>query len=152
VAAALFKWWPSDERAIRRELDAIADALTVPPTDTELSRVARLAELRNHFAPDVRVRFGRQDVVSRDALMGLASRWAPPPGGIFVEFVDPTIAVGDDATAQVYLTVKVSTIDARTTEPTVDAREADIGFAKIEGDWLVTSVEARETLERPDGR
>jgi hypothetical protein len=145
VGAAIFKWWPSDERAIRRQLDALADTLTMPSTDSELARVTRLAELPHYFAPDVRIRFGSQSIVSREVLMGLAQRWTPPPGGIFVGLVDTTIDVGDHDAAEVSLTVNLSSHDARTGEAIVDTREAKVGFVKLDGDWVITSVESRET-------
>lgn len=148
MGAGIYKWWPSDERAIRRQCDALADVLTVPSTETELARTTRLAELRNYFAPDVRIHIGSQDVVSRDMLFALAAQWTPPPGGLFVEFVDLTINVADDA-AQVSLTAKVSSRDARTGEQIVDARGANVGMAKQNGDWVITSVDWRETLETP---
>ena len=149
IGAGVYKWWPSDERAIRRQLDALADVLTVPSTDTDLARITRLAELRNYFAPDVRIHFGNQDVISRDVLLALVQRWAPPQGGIFVEFVDVAVNVDDNDTARISLTAKASSPDVRTGEQTVDVREANVGMAKQNGDWVITSVEPQEARETP---
>jgi hypothetical protein len=152
VGAALFKWWPSDERAIRRELDAVADTLTVPPTDTELAKVARLAALSNHLAPDIRLRLGTREIASRDLAVGLVSRWTPPPGGVFVAFSDTVVEAADDGTATVFTTARVTTRDPQTGESVTDAREATIGFGKRDGEWLITNVDSAEAPLPPGNR
>ena len=163
IGAGVYKWWPSDERAIRRQLDALADTLTVPSTDTELSRVTRLAELRECFAPDVQIHFENQELASRDALLAFVERWTPAPGRIFVEFVDVKVTLGGDDTATVYLTAKVTSAkegpaadspdrDARAPSAghtIIDAREVNLTMAKQNDDWVITKVESQETLEKP---
>ena len=143
IGAALFKWWPSDVRDVRRQIDALADAITVPSTDIDSARVARLIELRSYFAPDAHLRLGADELPSRDALMALVDQWTPPPGGVYVEFADETIAVPGDGTAHVTLTAKVTSRATMTSEPTTDERGAKIDLAKRNGDWLITSVEAQ---------
>lgn len=137
IVAAVYKWWPSDERAIRRQLDALADSLTVPSTDDETVREARLDELVGYFAPDAHIRFAGQDLSSRDALRTFAEQWRPAPGGVFVEFPSIAITFGAGRTAAISVTVK------STWGPTsvVDTRGAIVRMAAPEGDWLVTSVE-----------
>jgi len=143
IGAGLFKWWPSDERAIRRQLDAVADTVTVPSTDTALSKITRLAELKNYFSPDAHVHLGSFDLASRDAVMAAAEQWSPQPGGVYVAFTDEIIEVtGDDA--QISLSLKVSSLDPASGERTVDEREANVRMARQNGDWLITSVEPRE--------
>jgi len=142
VGAALFKWWPSDERAVRRQLDALADTITVPSTDTEFSRVTRLTELRNIFSPDARFHFDdRGDgQLSRDEVMALAERWSPPPGGVFVSFPDPRVEIAAGRAA-VALTAKMSRRDGQTGETHVELRPASLEMAKGENGWLITSVD-----------
>ena len=146
-----YRWWPSPERVIRNRLGGLARTLSVPANDGDLGRVTRLAELRHYFAEDVHVRVGAAgpEITSRDALLGLIAGWTPP-GGWTIEFVDLHVTLGQEATtARVYLTAKVSGRDARTSEPTLDAREANLLMAKQNGAWVVTSAEAAETLQRP---
>jgi hypothetical protein len=143
IGAALFKWWPSDSRDVRRQLDALADAMTVPSTDSDSSRVARLIELRSYFAPDAHVRLGSEDLASRDALMALVERWTPPPGGVYVEFADEKIAIQDGGTARATLTARVTSRATVTSDPTTDEHGTTIGLAKRDGDWVITSVEAQ---------
>ncbi len=150
LAFFAYQWYFSDERAIRSRLGELADTLSMPATAGDIARVTRLAGLRKFFTDDVHVRFGGQEVTSRDALLALVSRWAPPPGGVTVEFVDVQITVDDGAAeARVYLTAKVTGRDARTGEPTIDAREANITMTRGDGGWALSSAESQETLQKP---
>lgn len=149
VGAALIKWWPSDTRAIRRQLDALADVLSVPPVESDVSRLARLADLRSYFTPDVHIRLTEQDIPSRDALVALAERWTAPPGGVFVEFQDEKMAFPGDGTAHVDLTARISRKDAGTGDTDVDDRPASFDFIKQDGDWVITSA---ESLASPGAR
>jgi hypothetical protein len=150
AVAVLYVRWPTEERAIVRRLDTLATALSAPAADNGLGLVARVAELRGYFAPDVRVRVGSHEVASREALVAMVGRWTPPPGGAVVEFVDAEVTLAADRrTAAVSLTATVSTRDARTGETVVDAREARAKLAKQDGKWVLTAVESAETLERP---
>lgn len=145
-----------EESAIRERIGTIAETLSVAADEGDLGRVARLAALRTVFAPDVRVstggaaRPGAQvpaEIVGRDAMLGLIGRWVPPPGGVEVEFVDVQVTLDESgAIAQVYCTAKATSgTDA---QPVVDARELTVGFSKIDGDWVITSVRPEETLSR----
>ena len=146
----------SDERAIRNQMSAIAESLSVPENDGELARIARLAALRNVLAPDIAVFTGASsrpgaevppELVGRDAVLALAGRWVPPAGGVTIEFVDLQVTLdANRATAQVYCTARISSgPDER---PVVDARELTIGFSRIDGSWLISSVRPEETLVR----
>ena len=149
IAAFVFKWWTNPERLIRNQLHGLAAALSIPAKGGDLSRVARLAQLRRYFADDMHVRWGGAEIASRDALMGILSGWSPAPGGWTVEFVDLNVTVGPDATtAQVHLTARISGRDPRTGEPTIDAREATVKMGKRNGDWVLTDAEATETLQK----
>ena len=155
IAAALiaagvlgFQWWRGEERVIVARLDSLAETLS-PPAGGELAMVGRIVQLRNHFAPDVRIRFGAQEVVSRDALLGILSRWEAPSPGFSIEFVDVSVTLEDESTARVSLTAKASNRDAQTGDPIIDAREAELTMKKLDGDWVVAEVESTETLQRP---
>jgi hypothetical protein len=145
-----------EEGAIRDQIETLAETLSVPANEAELGRVARIAALRKAFAPDVRVAIGgsaspgaqvQPEIVGRDAMLGLVGRWVPPPGGVEVEFVDVQVTLDESGTnAQVYGTARATSgTDER---PVVDARELTVGFSKIDGDWVITSVRPEETLSR----
>ena len=157
--AATYRWWASDERAIKDQMSAIAESLTATAEDGQLARVTRIAMLRKALAPDIRVSAGQappsgagtrmsQDIVGRDAVLGLVSRWTPPPGGTTVEFVDVQVTVDEGgAGAQVYCTATMTSRDG-TEQPAVDARELTLGFTNLDGEWLVSSVRPEDTLTR----
>src|SRR5512134_3438871 len=148
VLAAAIGCGDSDERAIENQMSALAEALTLPANDGERGRFGRSAAVRNVLAPDITVSTGvtarpggqvPPEVVGRDAVLALAGRWVPPPGGVTVEFVDVQLTVDDSrVNAQVYCTARVSSGPKE--QPLVDARELTVGFSKIDGTWLITSV------------
>ena len=156
LAATAFACGNGDERAIKSQMSTIAATLTVPANDGDLGRLSRIASMRNTLAPDVQVftgiaaRPGAQmpaELVGRDAVLALASRWTPPAGGVTVEFVDLQVTLDPSrVTAQVYGTAKVTSGPPE--RPVVDARELTMGFSKIDGAWLVSSVRPEDTLVR----
>src|SRR5262245_35688109 len=96
VAGIGYRYWPGDERVIRRHLSNLAEALSFPLAESEEERLTRVAVLREYFATDVRVIFDDRELSSRDEIINLLSRYQPPPGGVNVEFVNIVIMVGAD--------------------------------------------------------
>jgi hypothetical protein len=143
VSALLFVFWPNEERVVRGRLTDIAAIITVPPHETDLARMTRIARLRDYLAPDLRVRYGTQEAASRDMVLGALAQWQQADG-LKVEFVDVQVTrdpARPDA-ASAYLTAKMTGRDS------VDAREADVRLARVDGKWVVTAAETRETLTR----
>jgi hypothetical protein len=150
IALLAYVWWPSEERTINRRLNELAAIVSVPAADTDIGRVTRVAKLGGYLADDFHARNGQQEIASRDAVLVFVGHWTPPAGGFRIEFVDVHVTVQPDAaTALAYLTVKLSGHDPRTGEATVDAREANIGLAKRNGEWVITTAETAETLQHP---
>lgn len=141
VAVIAHGWWPNEERVVRRRLDEIARRASVPANESDLARVTRIAGLRDYLAADLRVRYGGQETTSRETILGALAQWGHSAKGLTVEFVDTQIAI-DGASADSYMTVKVTSDDA------IDANEADVRLSRVDGVWIVTSAESRETLER----
>lgn len=147
-----YQWWFNPRRAIKRQLGELAATLSVPPDQRgEMDRIARVARLRNYFAPDVRISIGRTGTIitSRDQLLGALGSWNPPPGGWNVDFVDVQVSLESDSTARAYMTVEVRTEDPQSRRPVIDAREAIVELAELDGQWLITTAEPAETLQRP---
>jgi SnoaL-like domain len=150
IAGLAYRYWPSDEREIRRHLSNLAEALSVPGAETDVARMTRVAAMREYFAPDVRMRVGSEQIVSRDALMAAIARLSPPPGGVAVEFTDVTVALAQDhASADVTLTAKIASTDRQSGEKTLDVQGAAVQMRDADGDWVITSVEPREIPPRP---
>jgi hypothetical protein len=138
-----YQWWFNPRRIIKRQLGELAAALSTPADNAgDIDRVARLARLRTYFAPDVNVTLGESGPVftSRDALLGAYGSWSPPPQGVHVSFGDVQIALDSASAARAYLTVEVETRDGETGQQELDARDAMVGLAKRDGEWVVTTA------------
>jgi hypothetical protein len=149
LAGIVYRYWPSDEREIRRHLSNLAEVLSAPANESEVAHLTRMAALREYFAPDVQIQVAGQQMLSREALVALVGRWGPPPGGVVVEFVDVTVTLADDhKSADVSLTAKMASTNAQSGESNLDTRAAAVKMSDADGDWVITSVESRETAER----
>jgi hypothetical protein len=139
-----YQWWFNQNRVVKRRLGELAATLSVPATEADLERVARLARLRQYLADDIRITTGtgRPDLSSRDAVIAAAANWKPDQGGN-VDFVDVDVKV-DAGTARAYATTEVSTRDPRTGEQTVDAHEARLSLVNRDGAWVVSAAELKD--------
>lgn len=147
-----YYWWTTDERAIRSQLQSIAEALTVAPAEGDLGRISRVALLRKVLAPEIHVAIvpprdaapglaepTRSEIVSRDTVLAMVSRWIPPPGGVEVEFEDVAIVI-DRSAARVEGIARVASRTSASGEPAVESLDILVAFEKIDGVWLVTSA------------
>jgi hypothetical protein len=143
AAGIVYRYWPSEERQVRRHLVHLAEALSVPGRETEVEHMTRVAVLREFFAPDVRVVIDGRVIGSSDALFAALTAWTPPPGGFSVDFVDQTVTMATDrAAAQVALTARVMAKDLETGEAIVEARDVTLSMVNTPGDWVITAAEA----------
>jgi hypothetical protein len=142
-----YRWWSSEERVVKKRLDQLAEVLS-PPPDGELATVARIAQVRGFFAPDVHIRFDSEEIDSRDALVALLGRWQPPKNGFRLEFADVVVHIVDPGTAHVSLTAEVSNLDPNSLEPLLDAREGTLTMRNIDGEWVIAAAETTKTLQR----
>jgi hypothetical protein len=147
-----YYWWTKDERAIRSQLQSIADALTVSPDEGDLGRITRVAMLGKVLAPEIRVSVvppqdaapglaqpTGPEIVGRDSVLAMVSRWNPPPGGVEVEFEEVAIAI-DRSAARVDGVARVASRANASGEPVVESLDLLVEFEKIDGVWLVTSA------------
>lgn len=139
-----YQWWFNQNRVVKRRLGELAATLSVPATEADLERVARLARLRQYLAEDVTITTGRSgpELSSRDAVMAAAAGWKPDRGGN-VDFVDVDVKIEAD-TARAYATAEVSTRDPRTDEQTLDAREAQLSLVRRDGVWVVSAAALKD--------
>jgi len=150
IAFFVYTWWFNPTREVQKRLNDIAASLSVADNEPPLSRVARAAQLKKYLAEDIRVKTGGNEFPSRDAIVGAVAAFTAPPGGWNVQFVDVQIRVNHDTgvDADAYMTVEINGRDARTGQPTVDAREASVTMKKISGEWVVATAETKDTLQR----
>ena len=62
-----YQWWFNPSRALKRQMGEVAAALSVPAGESDVARIARLAQLGRHLADNVRVRAGDAEISSRDS-------------------------------------------------------------------------------------
>ena len=141
-----YQWWFNPSRALKRQLGDVAAALSVPAGESDVARIARLAQLGRHLADNVRVRAGDAEISSRDAILGALNAWKPPAAGIDVWFVDTQVFIDSVTDARAYMSVEVATPDPRGGQPAVDRREASIRLEKRDRQWQITNVELKGPL------
>jgi len=151
AAYFVYVWWFSPARAVKRQLGRLAATLSVPATEAEIARVARIAQLRHYLAPNIHLTLGKGevDIPSRDTLLAAVAAMRPPASGWDVQFVDVQVTVDSDVEARAYMTVEVRSEDARTGERSLDAREARLTLTRQDGEWLITTAESPQSLTRP---
>jgi hypothetical protein len=144
IAGVTYRYWPSDERDIRRHLSNLAEALSFPLAESNEERITRIEVLREYFAPDARVQVDEKELTSRDEIVKLLSGVRPPPGGINVEFVNITIALAaDHESADVTLTAKLSSTNDKGVS-TLDERIANVTMRNVDDDWVIATAVLRE--------
>lgn len=143
--------WPSEEGRIRKRLGALAAAVSTGTAEheTQMSRLARVARLRQFLAPDLYVDVGEpyEPIEGRDVLLGMVARAALPPRDVSVRFVDVQVTLqADGSQATAYLTAEAS---SRTAEGAreIDARELQLTLRKSDREWVVSRVDLLRTLQ-----
>ena len=143
-----YQWWFNPARAVKQRLGEVAASLSVPDKESEIARVARLAQLRGYLADDLRLRIGDEELRTRDAAVAAAGAWKPQPGAGDVRFADVQVFIESETAAHAYLAVELTNLDGESGRSTVDSRDATVGLAKRGGEWVVTTAESKE-MPRP---
>jgi hypothetical protein len=141
-----YQWWFNPSRDVKRRLGELAAVLSAPEGEGDVARLARLAELRRYFAQDVHARqgTGTPELTTREEVIAVIAKWPVPPGGRDVQFADVQIAIDSSLTAHAFLTVEVTTPDARSHQPVADSRDARVQLALEADGWVITSAEPYE--------
>jgi hypothetical protein len=144
-----YRYWPSDERDIKRHLSNLAEAMSTPAEgENEAMHLTRMGAIAEYFAPDVQVRFTGGTLTSRERVLAAIER-ASYPGRISVR-VDTVLAdIKEARAAQVSLTAKVARLEDAGREPRLEVRHARIAMLKMSGDWVITAVEEGEPPPHP---
>jgi hypothetical protein len=141
----VYQWWFNPNRIIKYRLGEVASALSAPPAEEDIARLARLARLRRFLDDRIHVRVGLgPEFSSRDEAIGAAAGWKTPSGGWNVAFVDVDVRVNSDGTARAFATAEMTTPDPQTGQPTVDSREVAFSLGKKDGEWLISEAEVKE--------
>jgi hypothetical protein len=140
-----YQWWLNPSRAVKRRLGEVAATLSAPANESQMARIARLARLRRYLSENLRVRSGAlaRDLTSRDELLAAAASWRPSENGWDVHFADLHITIESETAARAFLGVEVTTPDPQG-HPTVDTRDAAVGLALRDGEWVITEAESKD--------
>jgi hypothetical protein len=142
-----YQWWFNPSRAVKQRLGEVAFALSVPESETDISRVGRLAQLRRYLADDLRVKAGSEEIRSRDTAVAMAASWKPQPGSGDVHFADVQVFMESADTAHAYLAVELTNLDRESGHSTIDTRDASVSLAKRDGEWVITAAESKQAPE-----
>ena len=152
LAALWFGWrwlFPSDETQIHRVLDRIAKAAgSGAAGESDVARIARSMSIRSALDPQITVDAGPpfRATSGRDVLIGTVARLNTTMKDLEVRFADVQISVDPSRTsAKVYTTAEALFHDARG-DRGLEARELDLTFRRLEGDWVVSHVAPVTTL------
>jgi len=145
-----YQWWFNPARAVKRRLGEVAAALSAPARETEVNRIARLAQLRRYLAADIHLRAGGSApaITSRDGVLAIVSVFRPAADGFDIRFTDTQVFVDSESAAHAYMAVELVTPDPQSGQPAVDSRNASVGLARRDGEWLITNAESMESPTR----
>ena len=147
-AAAVYAFqqmFPSEERLIRRQLEAIEESANGLTPD--LSGAATAARLSMYFTEDVVIDPGGgiAPVRGRETIIA-AARTVQARGASRVSIEDADITIAPEGTtAAVTLTVTMSR-GPDSGKESMDARELALTMVKRDSAWLISHVTAVETL------
>jgi hypothetical protein len=139
-----YQWWFNPSRMVKHRLGEVAAALSVPDDETETARIVRLARLRGYLDDNLHLHAGAEEITSRDHALAAAAGWKPQRGGGDVHFADVQIFVETEDAAHAYLAVEVTSLDRESGHSVVDARDASVSLARLNGEWVIMSAELKE--------
>ena len=161
VAAVLFalvglgvayRYWPGEERDIRRHLSNLAEALTTPAdSENEAGHATRMAAIREYFAPVVRVSptfasgpvLATESHYSREELFRTIEE-GTPRGSLSVELTEVSVHLAPDgAAADVVVVARVARAEQVGRRQAVEVRRLGLAMTKTDGDWVITAVDER---------
>lgn len=155
VAAAVYGWrwaFPDDAAQIGAVLERMATIVEGADRDDQVGRLARAARLGRELAPDVQVDAGPpfRALRGRDAVMAAVSRLPTMARQLEIRFPDKSITVAPDRHSAVAMVTAEARFIAANGERGIDARELEIAFTRLDGQWVVAGVTHLEALQRPD--
>lgn len=132
----------SDEDRIRRQLDEVAQTVSIEDQETAIIRQARATRLSTYLTVDANIDVGApfSPVVGRNAVARVVAAVRVPAGGVSVEFSDVRVTV-DDQTRRA-----IASATARVAEGSavggalLQTRVVDVVFSEIAGEWLIDRV------------
>lgn len=143
------RYFPNEERRIRRLLAGVAQAASVPEHPSVTARLAAADRLRDYLTAGVEVEVdvpggGRQTLAGRqEIIQGVLTAQAQLPR-FQIEFLDLSVTLdAERQTAQTELTARVR----QGADPNWVVQELKFQLKKEDGQWRVAKVETVKTLK-----
>ena len=142
--------FPGPEKAIRKQLTRVARLASIKPDQGLLSRGANIQELADCFDSTIEITLNlrggsEHSVTGRDGIIELAKMAHARFRMLQIDFLDMNVALAPDKqSATVHLTAKASSSE----EKDFQVQELKFNLKKINGRWLIISIETVRTLSR----
>lgn len=144
-----WRFWPGDERAIRKQLALIEQAGSKKLTEQPIQSLVNARQLAALFHDPCQLEVETVDSAgeySRKQIMDHITLVRASYTRASVSLHDVVVDIPQDATAVVRCTIRVQ--GEGTGLAVADVQELRADLRKIEGDWLFTGVRLVEVLER----
>jgi hypothetical protein len=149
TAICVVRFWPGDERAIRKQLAVIEEAGSKQSTEQPVEGLLKTTQLATLFSDPCRLTVtdaGHADVYPRKQIRDRIIMVRALYTQVQVSLHDITIAFAENNTAVVRGTIRLR--GQGTGEAIADVQELRAEMGKIDGKWLLTAVEIVEVLEQ----
>ena len=132
----------SDEERIRRQLEELAQTVSVEARETLLIRQARATRLTTYLTLDADVDVGAplSPVFGRAAVLRVAATMRVPEGGVTVRFDGVRVTVDTQTRRAIATAVASVTAGPSIGGELLQARELNMVFSEIGGEWLIERV------------
>lgn len=152
VAVGAWRWWPNEEKRVRRVIEGLAQDASFSAGEGNISRMAKVNAISNRFTTDAELHVDqvlRLDwaVRGRDTIKGMLMAAPPLKGAVQVDVHDVQVTLGGDDTAQVIMTASAKTGGRLGGD--FNAQEFELRMRKVEGVWLIARVEAVLGYRKP---
>jgi hypothetical protein len=140
--------FPGPEKAIRKRLAKVAQLASIKPDQGLISRGASIQELANCFDSKIEITLNlrggaEHSVTGRDGIIEVAKLAHARFRMLQIDFLDMNVTLSPDKeSATVHLTAKGSSSEERDFQ----VQEFKFTLKKINGEWLIISVETIRTL------
>lgn len=144
-----FRFWPGDERAIRKQLALIEQAGSKEPTEQPIQSLIKVRQLAELFHDPCRLEVEAVDYAgdySRKQIMDHIALARASYARARVSLHDVVVDIPHKSIAVVRCTLRVQ--GESSGQPVADVQEVRADLRKIEGAWLFTGVRLIEVLER----
>jgi ketosteroid isomerase-like protein len=151
-AAGFWLWtvlFPSPEKVVLKKISKLAAVATFVQADSNLTRAGKASSVVSFFAPDAQIvvtvdgigsrTFAGREEIRETALAGFAGLQS-----LNVKFLDAKAKIlPGNVTATVNCTCEIKLGGQRD----MGVQEIAVHLKKLDGDWLITSIEPVKTLQ-----